>query len=70
MATNINRPFIINTGLNEHNSLVNFLKKTSSVIENEINIVEHSQYYDDVNFINMIQQVNADIIILNLNCQG
>ena len=69
MATNINRLFMINTGLNEHNSLMNLLQNISPAIENEIDIVEHSQYYSDVNFINMIQQVNDDIIILNLNCQ-
>ena len=57
MATNINRPFMINTGLNEQNSLVNLLQNISPAIENEIDIVKHSQYYSDVNFINMIQQV-------------
>ena len=55
MATNINRPFMVNTSLNEHNSLVNLLQNISPEIENEIDIVEHSQYYSDVNFINMIQ---------------
>ena len=69
MATNINKPFMVNTGLNEHNSLVNLLQNISPAIENEIDIVEHSQYYTDINFINMIQQVNDDVIILNLNCQ-
>ena len=67
MATNINRPFMVNTCLNEHNSSVNLLQNISPA--NEIDIVEHSQYYCDLNFINMIQQVNDDIIILNLNCQ-
>ena len=60
---------MVNTGLNEHNSLVNLLRNISPAIENQIDVVEHSQYYCDVNFINMIQQVNDDNIILNLNCQ-
>ena len=69
MATNINRLFMVNTGLNEHNSLVNLLQNISPAIGNENDIVGHSQYYSDVNFINKIQQANDDIIILNLNCQ-
>ena len=69
MATNINRPFMVNTGLNEQNSLVNLLQNISPAVVNEIAILEHSQYYSDVIFITMIQQVNDDIIILNLNCQ-
>ena len=56
----LNRQFMIITGLNEHNSLVNLLQNISPTIENDIDIVEHSQYYSDVNFINMIQQVNDD----------
>ena len=48
---------------------MNLLQNICPAIKNEIDIVEHSQYYSDVNFINMIQHVNDDIIILNLNCQ-
>ena len=48
---------------------MNLLQNISPAIDNEIGIVHHSQYYSDVNFINMIQQVNDDKIILNLNCQ-
>ena len=42
MATNINRTFMNNTGLNENNCLNNLLHNISPELENETNIISHS----------------------------
>ena len=69
MATNINRPFVINTCLNKHTSLVNLLQNITPTIKSEIDIIEHYQYYSDTNFILMLKQVNYYIrIIIGFPC--
>ena len=41
-----------------------------SGFENEINIIEHSPYYSDQDFRNVVDQVSGSLRILNLNCGG
>ena len=66
MATNINRTFMNNTGLNENNCLNNLLHNISPELENETNIISHSKYCNDVDFQGILQHTNCDICILNL----
>ena len=62
--------FIHNTGLTEENSLVHLLDAISPQEENEADIIEHSKYYDDKDFINALQSYNSKISMLSLNCQS
>ena len=59
--------FIHNTGLTEENSLVHLLDAISPQEENEANIIEHSKYYDDIDFNNALQSYNSKISMLSLN---
>ena len=56
-----------NTGLNEHNCLVKLIQNISPNMENEIDILNHSRYYSDYDFKNLLN-TNIEISILNLNC--
>ena len=67
MAVNINRPFMNNTGLTEQNCLNNLLHVLSPDLENEPDIIDHSKYYNDNDFRNVLQS-GSEISILNLNC--
>ena len=68
MAININHSFINNTGLNENTCLNNLLDNVSHELDNEFNIISHSKYCNDIDFIFMLQETNSEICILNLNC--
>ena len=57
MPININRSFINNTGLNESNCL-NSLLDNEFEFENECDMISHSKYCTDADF----------ICIVNLNC--
>ena len=46
--------FIHNIGLNEEKSLSNLLERISPEIENETDLIEHSKYYNDVDFKNLL----------------
>ena len=59
--------FIHNTGLTEENSLVHLL---DTLEDNEADVIEHSKYYDDVDFNNALQSYNSKISMLSLNCQS
>ena len=63
-------PFIHNIGLNEKYSLSHLLDRISPVIDNETTLIEHSKYYNDVKFKNVLQNTNSKISILSLNCQS
>ena len=56
-------------GLNEENSLSHLLDHISPEIENETTLIEHSKYYNDVEFKNVLQNTNNKISMLSLNCQ-
>ena len=62
--------FIHNTGLTKENSLLHLLDAISPQEENEANIIEHSKYYDDIDFNNALQSYNSKISMLSLNCQS
>ena len=64
------KSFIHNTGLTEENSLVHLLDAISPQEENEVDIIEHSKYYDDKDFNNALQSYNSKISMLSLNCQS
>ena len=44
-----NNQFIHNTGLNKDNSLTHLLDAISPDMENEVDLVQSSKYYDDEN---------------------
>ena len=50
MANVYTNPFIHNIGLNEKNSLSHLLDHISPEIDNETTLIEHSKYYNDVEF--------------------
>ena len=68
MAVNINRPFMNNTGLNENNCFSNLIHHISPNIENEIDIINHSTYYNDDDFKDVLKNTKSELSILNLNC--
>ena len=68
MAVNINRPFMNNTGLNVNNCFSNLIHHISPNIENEIDIINHSTYYNDDDFRDVLKNTKSELSILNLNC--
>ena len=63
-------PFIFNEGLTEENSFTHLIKSISPDTENEIGLIEHSNYYTDDEFVNNIQITESKIKMLSLNCQS
>ena len=57
-------------GLNEKNSLPHLLDRISPEMENEASLIEHSKYYNDVEFRNVLHNTNSKISILSLNSQS
>ena len=45
-------------------------KKINPEIENETDLLEHSKYYNDVGFKNVLHSANSKISMLSLNCQS
>ena len=70
MANVYANSFIHNMGLDERNSLSHLLDQISPEIENETTVIEHSKYYNDVEFKNVLQNANSKISMLSLNCQS
>ena len=62
--------FIHNTGLNKENSLTHLLDAISPDMENEVDLVQSSKYYDDENFKIELNSINNRLCILSLNCQS
>ena len=48
MAININRSFMNNTGLNENNCLHNLVQSLSPDMENEIDMLNETRYYNNI----------------------
>ena len=65
-----NNAFIHNTGLNEENSLTHLLDAISPDEENEAVLIEHSKYFDDLGFKNVLRSQNSKMCILSLNCES
>ena len=70
MANAYTNSFIHNMGLNEKNSLPHLLDHISPEMENEASLIEHSKYYNDVEFRNVLHNTNSKISILSLNSQS
>ena len=62
--------FIHNTGLNKENSLTHLLDAISPDMENEVDLVQSSKYYDDESFKIELNSINNRLCILSLNCQS
>ena len=62
--------FIHNIGLNKENSLTHLLDAMSPNMENEVDLVQSSKYYDDENFKIEMNSINNRLCILSLNCQS
>ena len=58
-----NNKFIHNTGLNKDNSLTHLLHAISPDIENEVDLVQSSKYYDDENFKIELNGINSKLCI-------
>ena len=56
-------------GPDEKNSLPHLLDRISPEMENEASLIEHSKYYNDVDFRNVLHNANSKISILSLNSQ-
>ena len=65
-----NRDFINNINVNESNSFLNLLHHIDPEFEDEINIVEQSRYYSNIEFKTILEQTKSGILIVNLNCGG
>ena len=59
MAHAYTNPFIHNIGLNEEDLLPHLLDEIRSEIENETTLIEHSKYYNDVKFHNVLQKTKC-----------
>ena len=70
MANLNNNLFIHDIGLNEENSLMHLLDAISPDEEDEVILLEHSKYLDDLSFKNTLCKQNGKISILSLNCQS
>ena len=57
-------------GLNEKNSLPHLMDRISLEMENEASLIEHSKYYNDVEFRNVLHNTNSKISILSLSSQS
>ena len=65
-----NNQFIHNTGLNKDNSLMHLLDAISPDMENEVDLVQSSKYYDDESFKIELNGINSRLCILSLNRQS
>ena len=65
-----NNEFIHDTRLNEENSLTHLLDTISPDGENEAVLIEHSKYFDDLEFRTLLRKQNSNLCILSLNCQS
>ena len=65
---NTNYDFIHNTGLSKNNSLVHLIESLNVNMEEEISMIEHSRYYEDVEFAR-ITNCPRNLSMINLNCQ-
>ena len=64
------RSFINNTNINESNSLVDLTQQLNPNFEDEVNLIDHSLYYNDEEFMHTVEHLNGALSMLNLNCGG
>ena len=65
----VNRNFVNNTDLNEENSLTHLIDQLDPIHEGEVNPIQHSNYYNNEEFMGAHRQSDGKLTILNLNCQ-
>ena len=63
------RDFLNNRNINEANSLPD-LVQADLLSDDEVNVIDYSLYYNDLEYQNLISQGNGVLRILNLNCGG
>ena len=64
------RDFLRNRNINETNSLPDLVQTIDPLSDDEVNIIDHSLYYSDLEYQNFISQGNGVLRILNLHCGG
>ena len=70
MVVIINHPFMNNSGLNENNCFSILIHHISPNVEIEIDKINHSTYYNDHDFRNVLKNTKSELSILNLNCSN
>ena len=61
--------FINNSDLTEETSLTHLLDVIAPDIENETQLIDHSKYYDDNGFLDVLKHFNNKLSMISLNCQ-
>ena len=59
---NVPSAFILNTGLNENNSIAHLLQNISPDLENKIDTIDNSEYYSDIDFAKCISRQAVTLI--------
>ena len=70
MANANRNAFINNADLTEETSLTHLLDVIAPDIENETQLIDHSKYYDDNSFSDVLKHSNNRLSIISLNCQS
>ena len=65
----VNRNFVNNTDLKEENSLTHLIEQLDLIHEGEVNPIQHSNYYNNEEFMRAHRQIDRKLSIVNLNCQ-
>ena len=69
MEDNNRNAFIDNGGLSKSTSLTHLLNKNDNMDSDNIEVIEHSPYYSEADFQNVLK-LNNTFIIMSLNCQS
>ena len=64
------RAFLRNRNINETNSLPDLVQAIDPLSVDEVNVIDQSLYYSDLEYQNLISQGYGVLRILNLNCGG
>ena len=64
------RDFLRNRNINETNLLPDLVQAIDPLSEDKVNVIDHSLYYSDLEYQNLISQGNGVLRILNFNCGG
>ena len=64
------RDFLRNRNTNETNSLPDLVQAIDPLSDDKVNVINHSLYYRDLEYQNLISQGNCVLRILNLNSGG
>ena len=70
MANADRNAFINNADLTEETSLTHLLDVIAPDIENETQLIDHSKYYDDRGFSDVLKHSNNKLSMISLNCQS